>query len=408
MNILEPILIGLDQLRTHKLRAGLSILGILISVGSVTGIVSMGDGLRATVMTEFEQMGGPSLIWVRPPDTWYRKGNSWVRREWEEYLTTEDVESIERNCENVKYCVPIISSSGQIKYRKVDSSARVVASTERYLEIENWKLEKGRFINREDIVSAAKVAVIGSELANDLYGSGEPLGKEMKINGTRYTVVGVVSTKRAFGNSNERYLSVPITSVQLRVSGNNRVSRITVRADSPEHSEEVAWQIRKIIRRSHAHADDYNIRTGEGEIEQFNRIVGIMKMVAGGIAGISLIVGGIGIMNIMLVSVAERTREIGIRMALGAKRRSILGQFILESVALCMAGGALGIVLGIGIGAGISTYVKNLTHQPFESVITPGLMMFAVLYSAGIGLFFGVYPAWRASKLDPVEALRYE
>ncbi len=408
MNILEPILIGLDQLRTHKLRAGLSILGILISVGSVTGIVSMGDGLRATVMTEFEQMGGPSLIWVRPPQQWYRKGNSWVRREWEEYLTTEDVASIRNSCENVKYVVPMIRSSSQIRYRNVNAPARVVASTERYIEIENWKLEKGRFINEDDLAAASKVAVIAAELATDLYGSGEPIGKEMKIDGTRFTVIGVVTTKRSFSNSNERYLAIPITTVQLRVWGNNRVTQITVRADSPEHAEDVAWRVRQIIRRTHSHADDYQIRTGEGEIEQFNRIVGIMKMVAGGIAGISLIVGGIGIMNIMLVSVAERTREIGIRMALGAKRRSILSQFILEAVALCMAGGALGILLGIGIGAGISTYVKNVSHQPFESVITPGLMMFAVLYSAGIGLFFGVYPAWRASKLDPVEALRYE
>jgi putative ABC transport system permease protein len=408
MNILEPILIGLDQLRTHKLRASLSILGILLSVGSVTGIVSMGDGLRSTVMKQFDQMGGPSLIWVRPPDQWYRKGNSWVRREWEEYLTTNDVEVIRTAVPNVRFVVPTITTGAQIRYRNVNSPARVVASTERYIEIENWRLDKGRFINTDDMSNAAKVTVIGTELATDLYGKDEPVGKELKIDGFRYTVVGVVSTKRAFSQSNERYLAVPITAVQLRVSGNNRVTRITVMADSPEHAQDVAMLIRNVIRRSHEHADDYQIRTGEGEIDQFNRVVTIMKLVAGGIAGISLIVGGIGIMNIMLVSVAERTREIGIRMALGAKRRSILWQFVLEAVALCMAGGALGIVLGIGIGAGISTYVKSVTHMPFESVITPGLMLFAVLYSAGIGLFFGVYPAYRASKMDPVEALRYE
>jgi putative ABC transport system permease protein len=163
-----------------------------------------------------------------------------------------------------------------------------------------------------------------------------------------------------------------------------------------------------LIRSSHEHAEDFRVRTAENEIGQFNRVVAIMKMVAGGIAGISLIVGGIGIMNIMLVSVAERTREIGIRMAVGAKRRSILMQFILESMVLCLFGGFLGIMLGVGIGAGISVYVKAVTKMPFESVVTPGLMTFAILYSAAIGLFFGVYPAWRASKLDPVEALRHE
>ena len=408
MNILEPILIGLDQLRTHKLRASLSILGILISVGSVTGIVSMGDGLRSTVMKQFEQMGGPSIIWVRPPDQWYRKKNRWVRREWEEYLTMDDVGSIRNAVPNIRFVVPIIRSQGQIRYRNVNAPARVIASTERYIEVQNWLLEKGRFISAENLRDASKVAVIGSELATDLYGKNEPLGKELKINGVRYTVVGVVSTKRAFEMGNERYLAVPITTVQLRVAGNNRVNQVIVMADSPEHARDAAWQIRKVIGRSHEHADDYQVQTGEAEIEQFNRVVSIMKMVAGGIAGISLIVGGIGIMNIMLVSVAERTREIGIRMAVGAKRRSILGQFVIEAIALCMAGGALGVVLGIGIGAGISMYVKSITHMPFESVITPGLMLFAVLYSAGIGLFFGVYPAYRASKMDPVEALRYE
>lgn len=408
MNILEPILIGLDQLRTHKLRASLSILGILISVGSVTGIVSMGDGLRSTVMQEFEQMGGPSIVRVRPPDQWYRKRNRWVRREWDEYLTTDDVETIRSAIPNVKFVVPVIQSQGQIRYRNVNAPARVLASTERFMEIQNWRLDKGRFLSAENMRAAAKVAVIGSELATDLYGKNEPLGKELKINGVRYTVVGVVSTKRAFDRGNERYLAVPITTVQLRVEGNKRVNQIIIMADSPGHAQDVAWGIRNVIRRNHEHADDFTVQTGESEIEQFNRVVSIMKLVAGGIAGISLIVGGIGIMNIMLVTVAERTREIGIRMALGAKRRSILWQFILEAIALCMTGGALGVLLGIGIGAGISTYVKNITHMPFESVITPGLMLFAVLYSGGIGLFFGVYPAWRASKMDPVEALRYE
>ncbi|MHB9031046.1 MAG: ABC transporter permease [Candidatus Latescibacterota bacterium] len=408
MNVMEPFFIGLDQLRSHKLRASLSILGILISVGSVTGIVSMGDGLQKTVMGQFEQMGGPSLVWVRPPDQWYRKGNSWLRREWEEYLTTDDLKAIENASPFISYAVPMIRSDSQVYYRKVSAPSQVFATTGQFKEVDSFQVDKGRFLSEEDVRGASKVAVIGNDLANDLFSKNEPIGKELKIDGIRYTIVGVVTRKRVFDNSNQRYLAIPITTVQMRVSGNNRVGWITVKADSPEHAGEVAWSIRNIIKRSHTHHEEFRVETGESEIAQFNKIVSIMKMVAGGIAGISLLVGGIGIMNIMLVSVAERTREIGIRMAMGAKRRSILSQFILESIALCLAGGALGVFLGLGIGAGISAYVKSVTHQPFESVVTPGLMLFAVTYSAAIGLFFGVYPAWRASKLDPVEALRYE
>jgi putative ABC transport system permease protein len=398
----------MDQLRTHKLRAALSILGILISVGSVTGIVSMGDGLRSTVMQQFEQMGGPSLVTVRPPEAWYRKGNTWVRREYDEFLTMDDVSAFVSIVPGIKYAIPVNQTSQQIRYKNVDAPARVVSSTEQYMDVQGWQIEKGRFLTREDVRNAAKVAVIGNDLANDLYGTEDPIAKELKIGGVRYTVIGVVSTKRAFESGTERYMAIPITTLQMRVKGNNRTDQVIIMADSPVHAQDVASGVRNVIRGSHTHYEDFSIQTGENEIEQFNQIVGVMKLVAGGIAGISLIVGGIGIMNIMLVSVAERTREIGIRMAMGAKRRSILWQFILESVSLCMVGGGLGVLLGLGIGNAISMYVKSVTHMPFESVVTPGLMMFAVIYSAGIGLFFGVYPAYRASKMDPVDALRYE
>lgn len=408
MNILEPILIGLGQLRTHKLRASLSILGILLSVGSVTGIISMGDGLRATVMSEFEQAGGSSLVSVYPPNQWYRKGRTWVKRDWEEYLTTDDLAAIKNASRNILYTVPVIQSKSQIYYRGMSSSSNVFATTAEYRYVDYLEIPRGRIFDAEDVKNANKVTIICDDLAKDLYGKDEPVGKELKIDGIRFTVVGVVSRKRSFENSTERYLAIPISVTQKRISGNNRVSWIVVKADSPVHAEDAALTIRHVLRRSHEHWEDFRVETGESQISQFNRVVSIMKMVAGGIAGISLIVGGIGIMNIMLVSVTERTREIGIRMAVGAKRRSILAQFILESVALCLAGGALGIVLGLGIGTGISAYVKSVSHQPFESVVTPGLMVFAVLYSAGIGLFFGVYPAYRASKLDPVEALRHE
>jgi putative ABC transport system permease protein len=286
------------------------------------------------------------------------------------------------------------------------ASAR--ASNEHYWKTENWTVAEGRFINAQDVRDAAKVVVIGSELARDLYGNENPVGKELKVSQMRNTVIGVLAPLMFFGDTNERTMAFPITTVQQRVTGNDRIDQIIVMAESPEYAELVAQQIRPILRRFHEHGDEFEVITGESEIGRFNRVVTILKIVAGGIAGISLVVGGIGIMNIMLVSVTERTREIGIRKALGAKRRYILWQFLIESMVLCLFGGGLGVLLGMSLGAGISTYIKNLTHMPFESVITPGLIAFAVLYSSGIGLFFGVYPAYRASKLDPVDALRSE
>ena len=408
MNLLEIIVIAFDQLRVHKLRAMLSILGILISVGSVTGIVSMGEGLRTTVMKQFEQTGGASLVWVRAPRQSYREGRRWIRRDWEEYLTNRDIKSIMEDVQNIRFVVPVIYIDRDVRYRNATTYARIRASNEYYHETQNWELERGRYISEKDLRNSSKVAVIGPELAKDLYMKENPVGKELKLGGIRYLVIGVLSESRFFNNTNERNMIIPYTTAQKRFFGNDRVNNINVIADSPEYVQDVAQQIRYIMKRHHEHGDEFEVRTGEEQISQFNSTVTIMKIVAGGIAGISLIVGGIGIMNIMLVSVTERTREIGVRKALGARRSSILWQFLLESVVLCLFGGGLGILLGTGIGAGISAYIKSLTDLPFESVITPGLMAFAVIYSAGIGLFFGVYPAWRASKLNPVEALRHE
>ncbi|MCE5250014.1 ABC transporter permease [bacterium] len=409
MIILETIALGINQLRAHKLRAMLSILGILISVGSVTGIISLGDGLRRVVTEQFQKSGGPNNIQVRSPNQWYRnqKGR-WVQRNWEEYLENRDIESLRQASPHVEYVVPIIYMDRDVRYHNATSSARIRGSNEHHYKIENWEIDKGRYISEADVISASKVAVLGSELAKDLYGSGNPIGKELKISGDRYMVIGVLKQFKFFGGTNERHMIIPYTTAQKRIFGNERINRLFVYTDKPENVEEVAQQLRYVMRHNHIHADDFEVSTGESQIEQFNRVVFILKAVAGGIAAISLLVGGIGIMNIMLVSVTERTREIGIRKALGAKRRTILFQFILEAVVLCLFGGGLGILFGIALGKGLSKYIMSVTPVPFESIVSPGLMMFAVIYSAVIGLFFGVYPAYRASKMDPIKALSHE
>ena len=408
MNIFEPIIMGLGQLRVHKLRASLSILGILISVGSVTGIVSLGDGLRATVTEHFEQTGGPSIIYVRSPNTWYRNSaGRWVQRDWEEYIENKDIDIIFEASEHIKFVVPVIYTNVPVQYRKISSPANVRAGNEHLLAIENWKIDKGRFINKNDVKNAAKVVVVGDKLAEDLYGDENPVGKELKVDNIRYLVVGVLAPLKFMGSTNDRNIVGPYTTVQSRHTGDQRLNRLTIMAESPEFVPEIALRIRSVLKHNHEHGDDFEVRTGSDQIESFNKVVTILKIVAGGIAGISLLVGGIGIMNIMLVSVTERTREIGLRKAIGARQRTIMFQFIIESMVLCLFGGALGILLGLGLGAGLEAVITHLQSEvPFNSIITPGLMIFAVLYSAAIGIFFGVYPAYRASKLDPVEALR--
>lgn len=409
MVLFETIRIGFDQLRSHKLRAALSILGILISVGSVVGIVSIGDGLRTVVTEQFERSGGPSIISVIPPDTWYRNNvGRWVRRDWEEYLENDDVRMISRSSEYISFVVPLVNDNREVRHLDVTTNARIIASNEYFMQTENWSVDNGRFITAADISNASKVAVIGNELSKELYGDRTPVGQEVKIGGARYQVIGKLAPYRMFDDTNARNVVVPLTTSQKRVYGNNRIHRLTVMASEPMHVDEVAGRIRAVLKNTHLHGDEFKVETAESQIQSFNRVVTILKIVAGGIAGISLLVGGIGIMNIMLVSVTERTREIGIRMALGARRRSILVQFMLESMVLCLFGGALGILLGLALGQGIAAYIRSITYDQFTSVVTTGLMTFAVMYSALIGLFFGVYPAWRASRLDPVEALRHE
>ncbi len=409
MNIWEAVVIGFDQIRIHKMRAILSILGILISVGSVTGVISMGDGLRLTVAGEFEKSGGASNVSVQAPDSHVERSRGvWVRRDYEAYLDNKDVERILREVDHVKYVVPVMNFNLDVRYKQATAYAKCNASNEYFHLTRNWDVDKGRFINEFDVRNAAKVVVIGKQLAEDLYGDMDPVGQEMKIAGKRVRVVGVLKQRSFFEDVNERTLVMPYTTAQRRETGDDRVHVISVYAESPEYANTVAEQVRLILKRTKDHGEDYRVQTGEDQIGQFNRVVTILKMFAGGIAGISLLVGGIGIMNIMLVSVNERTREIGVRKALGAKRRNILVQFILEAMVLCLFGGALGILMGLGLGAGLSAWVKSMTNMPFESIVTTKLMVFAISYSACIGLFFGVYPAWRASKLDPIEALRYE
>ncbi len=416
MNIFEPITIGISQIVSNKMRSALSVIGILIAVGAVTGIVSMGDGLEKVLMVELDQMGLTKSIASWAPDPWYRdEYGNWVRRTWEAYLTIDDVKAIMSESDKIDYIIPYVGvnvAKGNVNMRrgKVATMSNIQSSSPDYLFGENWEIASGRFLNTADMKNRSKVCVIGNDVAIDLFGEGvDPIEEEVKIGDERYTVVGLMKPKEFFDSNFDTRTIIPFTTAQLRIRGNDYIDYIVVHLKDAKYIDEVRADMMRVFRRLHGdYGREFNTQTGTEIINEINQVLFVLKAVAGGVAGISLVVGCIGIMNIMLVSVTERKKEIGLRKALGAKRSTILAQFVVEAIVLCLFGGFLGLGFGFLMGKGISFWVIKLTQMPFRSYISPGLMIFTVGISLTVGLVAGVYPAWSASRLDPVEALREE
>ena len=409
MVLYEPITVGLLQLRANKLRSLLTLLGIVVGVAAVIGIVSLGEGLRRTVMGEFARRGGATAVLVNPPIGWERKDGRWVQRAWQEHLTTADLQAFYEETDEIQAAVPGVWGPIQLRYRKATMDARYSGTSPAYHQAFSWPVDIGRPLSSEDVKRARKVCVIGRRILADLFQDRNSIGKEIKLNGERYTVVGVLEERVRFGREQGNEVLIPYTTAQKRLRGNRRLQGITLLVGDPGAVDRVSDAVRRVLRRRHEHGDEYRVEMSQNQIDQFNRVIRIMKLVAGGIAGISLLVGGIGIMNIMLVSVTERTREIGIRKALGAKQRHILFQFLAESVVLSLFGGLLGTVLGAGFGLGIAQLIKHFAPgSPFSSIVAGNSVLWAVAFATAVGVFFGIYPAARAARMDPVEALRHQ
>jgi putative ABC transport system permease protein len=408
MLLFETIAVALTQLRANKMRSFLTILGILIGIGSVMGVTSIGEGLRRRIVSEFERVGGSSLIVVQPPRRMIRVGNRWVRRPWEEHLLVEDIQRLSEECESVRSVIPLNTGSAQLKYLKASTSGQFWGINAEFSEAFGWSVEQGRFIGYSDLQKWRKTAVIGIKIKEDLFGSKSAVGKEIKINGQRFEVIGVMEEKRMFDDDWGYRVLLPYTTVSKRLTGSDYLDVLFIYTVGTKQAETAAEEIRKVLRRYKEHGDEFIVETAEGQIQEVNNVINIMKLVVGGIAFISLLVGGIGIMNIMLVSVTERTREIGIRKAVGATRRNILTQFLIESAFLCMFGGILGVLFGLILGFGLASLITQLANEPFPSVISIQSMIIAFAFSALWGMIFGVFPATKAAKLHPIEALRYE
>jgi putative ABC transport system permease protein len=409
MTLFEPIVVGLDQLRSNKMRSFLTLLGLLIGVAAVTGIVSLAEGLRTRVTAELDRMGGASLIFVSNPRTMYRDDQGrWVRRTHDTHLVLQDIDRILEEVPGVRTAIPREGTGGRYVRGRVDASGPLIGTTLGFQDAMDWRVERGRFLNRTDLELRRTVVVLGNDLAVDLFGRENPIGEEVAINGTRFDVIGVMEEKRIFDESFGNQAVIPITTLQRRLTGSQRLGSIQVQAGLDRDPEAVVADIRRVLQRYHRQGEDFRVESAGRQLEQMNSVILIMKLVGGGIAGISLLVGGIGIMNIMLVSVTERTREVGIRKAVGARRRDILVQFLLEAMVLAMVGGMLGIAGGWLLGSGLAAVISHLAGETFPAVISLQVGAGAVLFSGLIGIFFGVYPAVRASRLDPVDALRYE
>ena len=407
MTILEPLFAGLGQLRAHKLRSLLTLLGIVIGVAAIIAVVSLGEGLRREVISQFVFSGGAGMIEVEPPRQWVRKDGRWVRRPWQEYLTEADMVAMQREIDGLHAIVPSVEGSASLQRGKTTVDASYTGTSAAFNEGFNWPVLGGRPLNADDLRLARKVCLLGDDVYATLFQGADPLGKEILLNGDRYVVIGVLDERVRFGRSEGNIALVPYTTAQKRLRGEDHFSELTLFVEDLDAVERVVAAVRRVLRRHHEHGDDFRIETSQGEIDGANEFFRVLQQVGGGIAGISLLVGGIGIMNILLVSVAERTREIGIRKALGAKPRHILGQFLAESVVLSMVGGLLGILTGFGFGLGAAFVIQQLAPgAPFTSIVSAESVLWAVGFSSAVGIFFGVYPAFRAARLDPVEALR--
>ena len=412
MNILESVRLAFRALAANKLRAALTMLGIIIGVGAVITLVSAGEGVSVYIEEQFQGIG-TNLLFVFPGSV----DEGGPRTQIEEEMTVGDAEALRdpTRAPDVAVVSPQTFATTIVATGKRDTVTQVLGVTPEFVEVQNWALEAGGFIDQEDLNSRARVAVLGQTTVENLFPDNPyPLDQTIKINNVPFRVVGVLEEKGGseFGDTDDRVV-VPLTTSQTRLfpsrsaSGEYLIDLIVVQAISEDRMDAAADQISAILREQHeidfSDDDDFSVVSQSDLIDVFGQITGVLTTFLGAIAGISLLVGGIGIMNIMLVSVTERTREIGLRKAVGARRRDILWQFLIEAMTLSLIGGTI----GIGLGMAGSQVITSLIED-FRAIVTPQAVLLATTFSAAVGLFFGIYPARRASLLNPIDALRYE
>ena len=408
MNIGQAILEAFESLSANKLRAGLTILGIVIGVGAVIAMVSIGRGAQATIAESINGIG-TNLVFV------FRGGSEDVRNP--KPITLEDAAAIADpfQAPSVQSVAPVIQDNGKVTFGRESTTTTITGVTPDYGSVRKYNLTEGEFINQEQMLGRASVVLLGSVVADKLFGHQDGLvGETVRIEGQPFRVIGVLQSKGGSGFSNaDNQVMVPFSTAQERLihhSVSNQVDLLLVEAVSPKEVPAASVEVAQILRTRHRTAigaDDFTILTQQDFLSTASTITNVLTIFLGGVAAISLLVGGIGIMNIMLVSVTERTREIGLRKAVGAHKADIMVQFLAESAVLSLVGGVIGIILGYSIAILVSQIAKanNANITPSIGI---DIILIATLFSTAVGLFFGLYPANRAANLEPVEALRYE
>jgi len=410
MNLLAALLSALRALGTNWLRSVLTMLGIIIGVAAVITMIAIGGGAQQRIEEQMKSLGTNIMLVLPGAVT-----SSGVRlgAQTGQTLTEEDAIAIAADVPEVQAVAPSLRTGAQVVAANANWSTAVMGTTADYMEVRDWPLASGRSFDETEVAGSAKVAVIGLTVAQQLFGDADPIDQTIRVRKLPLQVIGVLSRKgqNSMGQDQDDIIVVPISTFRNRVQGMSagrikRVGAITVKVREGQSMQEAEAKIRELLRQRHrlqaGAEDDFSIRNLTEMLEAQEESSRVMAMLLAAVAGVSLVVGGIGIMNIMLVSVTERTREIGLRMAVGARSRDILGQFLIEAVTLSLVGGAIGIVIGM-----VATWAIG-SFAGWQVLLSGNSILLAVGFSAAVGVFFGFYPAHRASALLPIQALRHE
>jgi putative ABC transport system permease protein len=410
MNWIMGIRIALRALRVNKLRSTLTMLGIIIGVAAVITMIAVGSGAQARVEEQIRNLGA-NLFILSPGST--TAGGVRLGAGSRSSLTEDDAYAIQREVSAVQAAAPTLRGTGQVVAGGNNWPTAFIGVTPEYFEARNWVVATGRMIEVADLAGSGKVAVLGETVAHNLFGDSDPIGQTIRIRKVPFTVIGTLERKgeNLLGQDQDDIILMPITTARNRVLGGNLAKRrsvgpVSIKMRQGEDLKEAEEQIRVLMRQRHrlqpGQDDDFTLRNLSEVLQTEEESSRTMTTLLAAIASVALLVGGIGIMNIMLVSVTERTREIGLRMAVGARSRDILTQFLVEAVTLALVGGIIGIVLGIGSSYAIAHFAE------WRMQLKPDSIVLAVGFAAAVGVFFGFYPARKASRLLPIEALRYE
>lgn len=413
MTIWDTFRVAIRALQKNKMRAALTVLGVVIGIAAVTTMVSIGQSASALVQNQFMALGTNVIVVF--PESQQRGG---VRQSLTVTLTAADSREISSQCDAVLAATPLVGAQGQLIFGNTNWNANELSGVGAdYLLVRNWAMAAGDFFTEDDIKAGAKVCVIGHTVVTKLFQTGNPIDQVIRVKNVPFRVIGVLEKKGVdmVGQDRDNIVLMPYTTVRKRLQGSNfdNVNAILVSAVSPTRMAEATQQIDQLLLERHriepGKTKDFRVQDTTEIAQTFGIVTGVLTLMLSAIAGISLLVGGVGIMNIMLVSVTERTKEIGIRMAIGASGRDILRQFLVEAIVLSLIGGAIGVALGTSASVGATLLINYLNPgQDWPIVISIPAALIALVFAGGVGVFFGYYPARRASRMDPIEALRYE